>query len=359
MRTFYTIHCLLLFVPIFLTAGCAHIPVAATAQYTDAFRDVSAVTRDLLDDYSAALDVFTAQDKKADQQQKRYPLLFDPEVARSSEAPPPMIAGFENALRAIEEYNAALLARADGADDEAIAARAAAIGNFISSSGIVPAGLPIADIAHEVLAMLSRANDRKEFETTLRNGKPLIEKLLQGFENATADFYRVRVGLVGAAITEIEFKQQTVLDAIEDIAGTYALPPAATELSLQRAQLETEIALLRAEITPSHAARPLPVGLSPYEADAHARIEEQVRVQRGLCADRRALMDGLSLYHTQLGEYVRLLEETKQYFDALVRATGSREAAVRAQSVSMRAGKLRTEMRRTRITQSLPISTDK
>ena len=359
MRTSYTIFWLFVCVPILLNAGCAHIPAAETALYADAFRDVSAVTHDLLDDYSAALDAFDAQDAKSEQPQNHYPVVFDPEIAQSSEAPPPVIAGFDYALRAIEEYNAALLERADGADDARLTARAAAIGNFISSSGIVPAGLPIADIAHEVLAMLSRANDRKEFETTLRNGKPLIEKLLLGFENATADFYRVRVGLVGAAITEIDFKQQTVLDAIEEIAGTYALPPAASELSLQRAQIETEIALLRAEIAPHHAARPLPVGPSPYDAEAQARIEEQVHVLRGLCADRRALAHGLSAYHAQLGEYVRLLDETKQYFDALARAADSREVAVRAQSVSMRAGKLRTEMRRTRSTQSLPNSTDK
>ena len=44
---------------------------------------------------------------------------------------------------------------------------------------------------------------------------------------------------------------------------------------------------------------------------------------------------------------------------ALVRAADSGEVAQRAQSVSMRAGKLHTEMRRTRSTQSLPISTDK
>lgn len=341
-------------IPIFMVAGCAHVPVQETAQYADAFRDVSAVTRDVIDDYSAALDAVEVQDAASETNMPAYPLQFDPNAARAAEAVPPARAGFENALRAMEEYNASLLDLANGGSDAKIAARATAISNYLDALGAMPAGLPIADIAQQLLTMLSRAKSAKEFEVTIEQGKPLIEQLLHHFADSTADFYRVRVGLVGAAITEIEFKQETVLSAIDDLSGEYAPPIAGTELALRRAQLESEVALLRAEIAPSHAGKPLPVGSAPYDAEAQARIEEHAGVLRGLCAERQRLVESLAAYHAQLGEYVRVLDETSAYFDVLVRKTEPRDVAVRAHAVSSRAGELRTEMRSARSAQAIP-----
>ena len=178
--------------------------------------------------------------------------------------------------------------------------------------------------------------------------------MLQRLADSTADFYRVRVGLVGTTITDIEFKQETILSAVDDLAGDYTLPTAGTDLALQRAQLESKVALLRAAIAPNLAGRPLPVGPASYDAEAQARIEEQVDVLRGLCVERRSLAEGLAAYHAQLSEYVRLLDETRQYFDALVRITDAREIAVRGHAVSTRAQKLRTDMRHARGAQAIP-----
>jgi hypothetical protein len=341
---------------ILVTAGCAHVPVSETTQYADAFRNVAAVTRDLIDDYAAACDAIAAQDVAPVQEPMAYPLQFDPNAAKTAETVPPALAGFENALRAVEEYNAVLLDIANGGNDANLAARATAISNYIDQFNILPAGIPIADIAHEVLVMLSRAKSAKELESTVNTAKPLIDQILQLLADSTFDFYRVRVGLVGATITDTEFQQETVLASIDDLAGKYALPPAGTELALQRAQLESEVSLLRATIAPDIAGRPLPVGSSPYDAEAQARIGEQVSVLRALCADRRTRAEALVAYHAHLGEYVRLLVETNQYFDALVRTTDPKEIAAQGHAVSTHAGKLRTEMRHARSAQAFPVT---
>lgn len=335
-------------------AGCAHMPVTETTQYSDAFRDAAAVTGDLIDDYSAALDAMAAQDAESAPNSSAYPLHFDPNAARSAEKVPPALAGFENALHAIEEYNAALLDLANGGNDARLAARARAITNYLDHVDVFPAGLPIADIAHEVLVILSRAKSAKEFESILTKGKPLVDRLLQHLADSTADFYRVRVGLAGATITGLEYKQEAILNAIDDLARVYAVPPAGTELALQRAQLESKVALLRAAIAPNLAGRPLPVGAASYDAEAQARMEEQVEVLRGLCVERRSLAEGLAAYHAQLSEYVRLLDETRQYFDVLVRATDPKEIASRGHAVSTRAGELRADMRHARSAQAIP-----
>ena len=63
---------------------------------------------------------------------------------------------------------------------------------------------------------------------------------------------------------------------------------------------------------------------------------------------------GLKVLKNKLSEYVRLLDETMQYFDALVRRTDAREIAVRGHAVSTRAQKLRTDMRHARSAQAIP-----
>ena len=340
--------------PIFMTAGCAHVPVSETTQYADAFRDVAAVTRDLIDDYAAACDAVAAQDTPPARVPIAYPLQFDPNAAKTAETVPPALAGLENALRAVEEYNATLLDIANGGNDANLAARATGISNYIDQFNILPAGIPIANIAHEVLVMLSRAKSVKEFESTVATAKPLIDQILQHLADSTSDFYRVRVGVIGATITDTEFQQETALHSIDDLAGRYALPAAGTELALRRARLDSEVALLRATIAPDIAGRPLPVGLSPYDAETQARIEEQVGVLRGLCAERRSRAEELVAYHARLGEYVRLLDETKLYFDALARTTDPKEIAAHGHAVSTHAGELRTEMRHARSAQAIP-----
>lgn len=354
MKPLSVVAWLTVLIPISTTTSCAHVPVPETTQYADAFRDVAAVTRDLIEDYSAARDVVAAQDAAPVGEPMAYPLQFDPNAAKTAETIPPALAGFENALRTIEEYNATLLDIANGGNDAKFLARATTITNHLDTLALLPAGLPIADIAQDVLVMISHAQNAKEFNSAISKGKPLIDQLLRHFADSTADFYRIRVGLVGAAITDIEFKQETVLRAIEDTAGKYAPPAAATELALQRAQLESEVAVLRAQIAPDSAGKPLPIGTSPFDAEAQVQIKEHVCVLRGLCAERRSLAEGLVAYHTQLREYVRLLDETRQYFDALVRATDPREIATRGHTVSSRAGKLRTEMRHARSAQAIP-----
>lgn len=343
-----------------VAAGCAHVPVRETVQYADAFREVAGVTDELLGDYAVALDMIATHD--AAERPAVYPIRFDPDAALAAEAPDPAVAGFQNALRAVEAYDAALLDIAQGESDAHLAGHAAAAAKVIESLGIgaAPAGVPAAELVRGLLSLLAQARTQRQFADAVTRGRPIVGRILHDFVGATPDFYRVRVGIVGAALTEIEFKQETVLDEIERIAETYAAPAAGTELALRRAQVETEVAALRVAVAPNAASRPLPAGPRPYDDDAQRRLEEQARVLRGLCSERRALAEGLTAYHDQLAAYVRLVDDTQRYFDALLGASGPSErsdAALHAHDTSTKATELRAAIRDTRSALALPATT--
>ena len=335
------------------------MPVRETVQYADAFREVAGVTAELLGDYAAALDTIATQDAAV--RPAVYPIQFDPGAALAAESPDPAVAGFQNALGAVEAYNAALLGRAQGGDEARLAGHAAAAAKLIESlgTGALPAGVPTADLVRELLSLLAQARTQKEFADALTRGRPIVDRILDDFVAATPDFYRVRVGIVGAALTEIEFKQETVLDELDRIAEGYAAPAAGTELALRRAQVDTEVAALRVAVAPNAAARPLPAGAQPYDDDAQRRLEEQARVLRGLCNERRSMAESLIAYHDRLAAYVRLLDETQRYFDALLKAAGPSDradAALRAHDTETHAGELRAAIRGTRSALALPVT---
>ena len=342
-----------------VVCGCAHVPVRETAQYADAFHDVAAVTNDLLSDYAAATDSVAARASAASNRPAVYPIQFDPAAALSADTPDPAVLGFQRALGAIEEYNAALLDLAQGGGDERFAAHAQRASKLIEALGIgtSPAGVPATELVRELLSLLAQAHTRKQFTDALERGRPVLDKLLQGFIDATPDFYRVRVGIVGAAITEIEFKQETVLDELDRIAQDYAPPAAGSNLALCRAQIESEVAALRLAVSPDAVVRPLPTGPRPFDSAAQDRLEEQVRVLRGLCTDRKALAAGLASYHQHLSEYVRLLNEARGYFDALLRAAGKgggADLAVHTHDIQAQSSKLDRAVRESRSALALP-----
>jgi len=342
-----------------LLNGCAHLPIREVTRYASAFQDVAAVTDELLGDYSQAIDTIAAQEAAASDRQSAYPIQFNPIEALTSEKPDPAVEGFQASLRAVEAYNNALLDLAQGAPDDRLLGHAAAITHLLETLGMgaSPGGLPATEMIQTLLSLLAQAQNQKQFAAALAKGRPIVDLLLDGFVNATPDFYRVRVGIVGAAITEIEFKQESVLDELEQISRNYAPPAAGTELSLRRARVETEVAALRAAISPEAVGHPLPTGAQSYDENVQDRLEQQARVLRGLCDERRALAEGLAAYHGHLADYVRLLDETRRYFDALLKAIDSpsdSDAAVRAHDVNAKAASLRADIRESRGALALP-----
>ncbi len=342
-------------VPIMLLSGCAHTPVREAVAYTDAFQNVALVTEELLGDYAVAVDTIEKENAADANLQPSYPIQFDPGAALSAKSPDPAVVSFQNSLRAVDAYNGVLLDLARGQSDAGLQRNAATVERILESFGIGAA--PMADVVQNLFTLIAQAHNRKQFADTLRKGRPMVDAILQNLVDATPDFYRVRVGLVGAAVTDIEFKQETTLEELDRIAQEYASPASGTELALRRAQVETEVAVLRAAISPDSAGRPLYTGARTYDIGAQERLEAQARVLRGLCEDRRAMADGLTDYHAQLADYVRLLDDTRRYFDALLAAidtSKNSDAALRAHNLSSDAADLRNDMRETHSALALP-----
>ncbi|NUM52455.1 MAG: hypothetical protein HUU46_02315 [Candidatus Hydrogenedentes bacterium] len=340
-----------------VTCGCAHLPAQETTRYADAFSEVAAVTEELLSDYSTALDAVSAQERLAAGPPASYPILFDPAAALAIEEPDPAIVGFHNALLAVSEYNALLLDRVHGANNEGLAGRAASASKLIDALGLGASPYAASELVESLLQMIASARNRHEFADAVTKGRPIIDAILQNFADATTDFYRVRVGLVGAAITEIEFKQLTILSEIEHISSGFAPPMAGSDLALRRAQAETELAALRLVVSPNAVLRPLPIGARPYDGDVQSRIEEHIRVLRGLCAERDASIEGLTNYHRQLSSYVRLLDDTRRYFDVLSKSgdgTANSDAIAAGREVDAGARHLRDDIRSNRSAALLP-----
>lgn len=340
-------------------SGCAHVPVRETVHYADAFDDVASVTEVLLSDYSAAVDALAAQEAGGRRESASYPLRFDPDAALTVEEDDPAIAGFQHALLAVLEYNAVLVDLARGADDVVLGKHAATASKLIESLGLgaSPYAAPATELVQTLLPLIAHSRNRHEFTAAVTKGRPAIDAILQGFTEATPDFYRVRVGLAGVAITEIEFDQLSILDEIDRVAGEFAPPTPGTELALRRAQAESDLVALRLAVSPNAPVRPLPVGTRAYDDATQGRIEEHIRVLRGLCNERAASVEGLIRYHELLASYVRLLDDTRGYFDSLLRsldANGTNEAIATARAVAANARGLHNDMRNARSASLLP-----
>lgn len=345
-----------------LAAGCAHMPVREAMQYADAFGDVAAVTQELLSDYEAAVAALDAQTSATTNRRSTYPLQFDPVQALNADDPDPVMFGYRNALHAIEECNALLIELANGANDTAIQRHAKAAARALESipGAAGPGGPAIGAMAGELLTLLAHARDRRHVAELLNDCRPSIEGILQGFMDATPEFYRVRAGLIGVEIAAIEFQQEVVLAELDRIAAEYAPPSSGSILALRRAELETEIATLRAEVSPGASPHPLPNGTRPYDQEAQERLQHHANMLRDLCAQRRARVEGLTEYHNRLSAYVRVLDTAKTYFACLQRTINSPPKPADAPDVrelETQARALRSSVRAARSASGLPAAT--
>lgn len=157
-------------------AGCAGIPNEALKSYTDAFSKVQGASDDFLIQYGQTIknaNAFQARLSGGSVAVRSYPRSLssggDSDLDRNVET---MRLGFQ----VIANYNASLVALAEGKSDQAIASSvkglASAIASFVPVAGTL-AG-PISVLATE----LEKARRAEEFRKALKDGAPKVRQIL-------------------------------------------------------------------------------------------------------------------------------------------------------------------------------------
>ncbi|MDZ4857753.1 MAG: hypothetical protein SGI88_02130 [Candidatus Hydrogenedentes bacterium] len=296
--------------------SCAHAPVVETQSFAELMDAVTAASRSLIDDHAHTIEELRAHERTETVTVTEYPTAFDPDIARTVAPEDPGIAGFRNAVLALDLYRGAVRAASEGHDSGALEHSANAAASLLSISN-VSAGLPLGSAISGLVRFLADARDRAGLNKAIRSGAPAVGEILDVLGAATPDLYRVRVGVTGEAIADLAFKQESILTEIDRIAGEHAPPDAGTPDALERARLEADVHALRMALSPDAPPRALPVGSRPHDSLVQQRLAQQLRVAQGLHEQQRAHTADILQFHSKLGGYVRLITETQNQLTAL------------------------------------------
>lgn len=294
-------------------AGCAHLPAAETAAFSDAFADVARATHVLLEDHAAAAAIIDLQNAPPGLD---YPLEFSPEALSEDDGMHAPLRGFREAVEVVGLYCDALT-RMAGNDRAAPAHFAQSAARLAQNVAPTSPESSVAALVSTLLDELAQAADARRLRSALAAGAPTVQAILEQLIAATPEFYRLRVAVTGAELAELETELAACIAEIERVAGDYALPSAGSAQALLRAEIEVAVAELRTAVASRHTGSSLPVGARPFDRAAEERLVNQWRLLRGLGARRNAQIHALNDYHRGLAEYVATVRRASAYFAEL------------------------------------------
>jgi len=192
---------------ILLLAGCFHIPKREFSQYKQTFAQVHATAGDILLDFDQALK--KAKERQAAQEQGQdapavrppYPADLEAFEAKRGGEKLDDIEVRRRALQVITQYNDLLTQLAEGKSAQEVKSSASglvnAVGKFVTIAGGsgVPGLSAIATIVSTLAELVEKARTRAEFSRAVREGRPVIEKIIDALIEDRGDHYGLRFGL--------------------------------------------------------------------------------------------------------------------------------------------------------------------
>lgn len=174
---------------VLLVAGCKQIPRQELSQYRAAFAEVEKTSIDILIDFAEALEWTNAQIESGDDPAPTgSPALgahvFSDELNSFDHAQLEHVEVRRLALRTIDKFNNVLVTLAEGKSIESVQNTAGgfiqAASKFIETAGgnAVPGLSAVTGFVKTIVGQMEQARLRKEFEKAVRDGAPIINRML-------------------------------------------------------------------------------------------------------------------------------------------------------------------------------------
>jgi hypothetical protein len=342
-----------------MMSGCAQLPVEEVRRYSGAFEQVRGVTETLIEDFDNARKEVNRQ--RVAVAAPRFPATFDPNTFLVAAKRSEDVAARYAALDAVSKYNQALVALADG---RGIESAKAAVGSVLGSAAVFLPQIGVAaPIVSAVIVAVERARTQTEFVRAYREVThpdpacaqstpsakpgvvvggvanaaqcgPLIKAIFAILIADTTQYYDQHVTF--ALRRSDQIKQpgaRTLSRSINTLTARYAPPAPGSPLASEYLTLAAEYQRITAQFDPTEP-QSFRAGKETYDVDAQNELRGLIAGLREIGRQEQKIIDDLNTYHARLIDYVRLLEQTYAYLDAVG------EALERPADVDALAGKV-------------------
>lgn len=311
-------------------SGCAVSPQArqSLTAYISASEQVQQTAGDLLTDYAnRSLARAASQQPVATKPAEEYPHKFDPAAVSAKPvvtANERAIAETRQALVVIHDYDALLVALAEGRSEAEVRQQTGAFGSALKTlaqiGGAVIPGIDAAlGLAGKFIKLANEAANREELLRLVADGRGPLRQILQGLQAETKGMYDMAVGETNQKLPEIRQAIQAAASPLDKLCGLYAPPFEATVVT-KMATLQGQAAEL-AKQTRTTAAVKVPFPFVPGRAPADATVATQAEVfvqAMRIHAQRYAEQVGAQkAYYEVLVKYVAALQAMQAGFDTL------------------------------------------
>jgi len=323
-RLFYFIDGIVFGLLSLLITGCAHIPTQEFSEYRSAFAEVQVVSEAVLIDFAAATE---AAESRTNKHTSR--VLFSTELNGTDDTPT-AVEVRRATLRAIERFNNVLTTLAEGKSvgelQNAAGGFVEAAGNFIaaaSQGAPVPGLSSIVGIVKTLTGELEKARLRKEFKKAVRNGAPIIEKMLIALIDERSDHIILRADEANLRHIRILADTTQSIQNVRDLFKARVNPPA------DDPRQEIEEALNAALLPMTNAFNfSLPVELK-YSASTNDMLftaEQKVVAQQAIGRIGKLVTD----YEANVLQFKKLKDALNGYGSMLQRTSMTLKALVNA-----------------------------
>jgi len=311
--------------------GC-QLPTRQLEDYRSAFSQARAAGEEVLLDYGAARETYEERLAERglsdeDTPDARTRLAFDPDDV--AEAPADAVVVRMKAWAVLADYNAALVALAEGRSSEEIAGAAEGL---LSSVGALSAEAaadlaPFGGVITSALEQLQRGIERREFERAVRGAEPLIADLAGYLVQDARSFYNVRLGLRNLAYSAETDAAADRRDAIEDLLARHEHEGEDRSASEIADRVNASLSALPDWREEDLLMMP-PLGEAPYTAALHAQLSSLAGEIGERVKSAREIDARLLAYRETLSGYVRLVRRLRASHTALLRAVEDSELAL-------------------------------
>lgn len=306
-------------------SACGDIPKDALKTYSDSFQTAHAASEDFLVQFGqtqkSARAFIAANSEPSGELFRPYPGTL-PAAPRNGEAVDPAVETMRLGFEVVSQYNATLVALADGKGPETVGAAMSglvgALSNFIPAAGVASAA--VGTLATE----LERARRRKEFSEALDKGAPVVREILRIVAENVDTSYDNNVLLADNA------RILLVSDIIERVGELQALmlglaaPPDGSRSFSERAERQSALDAILAPIakeTGVAGSFPYPLaftaGATPYSASAESAINRLLETISGQVKQYEAILARVNALAQSGAAYKQLLNVTQQSLTAL------------------------------------------
>ena len=255
------------------------------------------------------------------------------------------LAAVRQALLVVHEYNAALVALAEGQSEQEVRQRATAFGTALQpladlAKVSIPGLSQLAGIGSTVLKLAQDASNRQQLQQAIERGRPAVVSILEELEKQTPLLYDSSVKATSQGESKLKDEVRRTAITLGEMIRRLG-PPTRGDMLASSIDVQVQLTDI-GQRTGTLPTMPIPLpftgGLPPYDAAADAEVKVFVKSLRS-SADRFAeLIAKQNAYYQLMAKYVAAMRQTRRSLelvaDSLNRPMNLRGEAVRLLNVA-------------------------